>query len=393
MSPGGESAPAHRGSSARGPQEGLPPLSEEERRRELAVLARIAEAADASGYLRFDRFMECALYSPGVGFYSRPGASLGPRGEFYTAPHVSPLFGRAVARRIAREHALAGRPDRWVVVELGAGDGTLAASVVAALPEEVGLGVDVSYTIVDRSPDLGAAALERARAAAPDGAVRVTRADSLSEAGPLRGVVLANELLDALPFRRLVRRDGAWREIGVRCRAERLEWAEGPSTEGSLPAGLPDAPDATELEVSPAAEALPREIADHLAGGVALLVDYGMEEHELLSGHPLGTLEAVRRHRIVADPLAHPGLTDLSAFVNFTRVRAAARAAGLEEVAFRPQRECLVDWGIEPLLEREIASRSGGEHEVRTRLAVKNLLIGFDRFQVLELASPIGRRA
>ncbi|HXQ49065.1 MAG TPA: SAM-dependent methyltransferase, partial [Thermoplasmata archaeon] len=184
-----------------------------------------------------------------------------------------------------------------------------------------------------------------------------------------------------------------WRELGVRVEGDRVTWAEGPVLPSSVAQTLPEAEERTEMEYSPASEALPREIADHLAGGVALLVDYGMAEGELLSSHPRGTLAAVRSHRPVPDPIEHPGLADLSAFVNFTRVRRAARAAGLEEVGFRSQREALVEWGIESLLEAELAKGGGSEREVRTRLAVKNLLLGFDRFQVLELGVALDRHA
>jgi SAM-dependent MidA family methyltransferase len=387
MSPRGPSEPGEPFGAIDGPPGAGPRISEEERRRESEVRRRLSEAVDAGGFLRFDRFVEIALYAPGVGFYTRPSASLGPRGEYYTAPHLSPLFGRAIAKRVQREHVRAGRPGRWAVVELGAGDGALAESVIAGLVGDLGPGVETTYTLVERSPSLFAAALDRASAAAADSSVSVGAAGSLSELGPLCGVVLANELLDALPFRRLVRRDGSWRELGVRFHGKSLEWAEGAPSSVPPQAKLPEAEDGCELELCNAAEALPREIADHLAEGAALLIDYGMEERELVLGHPSGTLAAVRHHRPVGDPLAHPGLDDLSAFVNFTRVRDAARAAGLREVGYRPMRESLVDWGIESLLEAEVAA-ADAEREVRSRLSVKNLLMGFDRFRVLELAPP-----
>jgi SAM-dependent MidA family methyltransferase len=354
---------------------------------------RLSEAAAPDGFLRFDRFMDIALYGRDVGFYSNPSAALGPRGQYYTASHVSPLFGRAIARRVVLEHERAGRPHRWSVVELGAGDGGLAASVIEGVGAQLAPGVEVTYTIVERSPSLADGALARARAAASGTAIRVGRAGSLAEVGPLRGVVLANELLDALPFRRIVRRSDGWRELGVRVEGGRIDWAEGATLPPFVASTLPGAEEGTELEYGPASEALPREVADHLVGGVALLIDYGMEEGELVSGHPRGTIAALRAHRPVADPLEHPGLTDLSAFVNFTRVRRAARAAGLEELGYRPQREALVEWGIEPLLGAELARGLGGEHEVRTRLAVKNLLFGFERFQVLELGVPTHPRS
>jgi SAM-dependent MidA family methyltransferase len=379
MSPRGPSAPLPR------PVESAEAIAEGDGRAR-AVLARLAESAGPDGFLRFDRFVDIALYEPGLGFYERPGVVLGPAGEFYTAAHVVPWFGRSIARRIAREHARAGRPGRFTVVELGAGDGRLAQSILGGLPLELGTEVELTYVIVERSEALARLAL--ARLAEVAGGAEVLRADGLASVGPLHGCVIANELLDALPFRRLVRRGSAWRELGVRRSGERYQWAESDGPAASLPVGLPEAEDGTVLEVSPAAEALVREVADHLAEGVALFVDYGMEEAELLAAHPGGTLAAVRGHRDLPDPLDAPGRSDLSAFVNLTRLRRAARSSGLVELAVRPMREALVDWGIADILEREVSASPGGEAEVRARLAVKNLLIGFDRFVVLELAPP-----
>ncbi len=138
-----------------------------------------------------------------------------------------------------------------------------------------------------------------------------------------------------------------------------------------------------------------REVADHLVRGVFLILDYGMEENELRRAHPAGTLAAVRSHRSLSDPLDRPGETDLSAFVNFTRVRAAARAAGWSELAFGRQAEALGRWGYPDVLAEELRRAKSPEEEVRVRLASKNLLFGFDRFQALELAPTVGesRRA
>ena len=125
-----------------------------------------------------------------------------------------------------------------------------------------------------------------------------------------------------------------------------------------------------------------------MARGLFVLLDYGMEETELWSAHPSGTLAAVRRHHSVNDPFGAPGSTDLSVFVNFTRIREACTAAGLVQLEFGRQAEALGRWGFPALLETELRAARSPEEEVRTRLATKNLLFGFDRFQVLELAAP-----
>ena len=152
-----------------------------------------------------------------------------------------------------------------------------------------------------------------------------------------------------------------------------------------LPHGVPEG---TVLEVSPMAEAVVREVADHLTAGLALFLDFGMEQSELVAAHPSGTLAAVRKHQPVDDPLDDPGSADLSAFVNFDRIRAVARASGLREVAFRRQAEALGEWGLPTLLERAVRTAPSDELRVRTHLAAKNLMFGFDRFHVLELAPP-----
>ncbi len=356
---------------------GARPPGETERLARVEVALRAA--GDPEGFVPFDRFVEIALYLPSDGFYAT-GHRLGAAGDFYTASHVHPVFGRSLGRRIFEEFERIGRPDRFRVVEVGPGDGTLALDILEEVGPRLPARTSFTYALVERSPYLGAGAMERLARAGD-----VRRSDSLGADGPFEGVVVANELLDALPFRRLVRRGRAWKEVGVRWGKDRWEWAE--SSERDLPPPpLPEtAEDGTIVEVSPSAEALVREIGDHLENGAAILLDYGAEESELARGRPSGTLAAVRDHRNLPDPLEEPGSADLSAFVNFTRVRAAAERSGLTETAYGPQREALVRWGIEDAIRDAMASAGTSEAEVKTRLAVKNLLFGFENFQVLEL--------
>jgi SAM-dependent MidA family methyltransferase len=361
-----------------------PALDAEEGARSSRVLDLLRTAAQDSDFLPFDRFMEIALYAEEVGFYHRRRSPLGTAGDFYTAAHVHPLFGATLAARIREVRAGVGTTGSFRVVELGPGDGTLAATVVSALRDDA---PGIEYVLVERSSTRATEAAERAHAAA--GSIPIRSSDSVGALGPFVGVVVANEFLDAQPARRL-RWDGtAWHELGVRVRDGRLEAVEadfarrvpGPA----LP--VPEEPDVV-LEVSPAAEGLVREVADHLSAGAALFIDYGLEEPELLRGHPRGTFSAVRGHRFLSDPLAAPGTADLSTFVNFTRVRAVANRSGLTEVAFRSQAEALGAWGFPALLDAAVRAAETPEAGVRVRLAAKNLLFGFDRFRVLELAPP-----
>ena len=351
--------------------------------------AALGRRADESGFLRFDRFMEVALYGDRVGYYAGPAPPFGPEGDFYTAPRVSPLFGRTIAAHLATLREELGKERPFSIVELGAGDGTLADSILASLPEGDRGGLE--YILVERSPTLARLALERASHAAERRDVSVRLAPSLGEIGPFRGAVVANEVLDAQPARRLRWTGSAYEELGVRLEGDRLV-ADVRSDAGPIPGpALPSTLEAGQIvEISPMAEALVRETADHLVQGIALFLDYGLEEPALLRGHPGGTLAAVRGHRFVDDPLSRPGATDLSTFVNFTRVREVARRAGLEERAFRSQAEALGDWGFPRWLEEDQGRAPSAEERVRLQLAAKNLLFGFERFRVLELATPPG---
>jgi SAM-dependent MidA family methyltransferase len=353
------------------------------------LLERLADRAEPDGFVPFDRFMDVALYGPGVGYYGRAQTPFGPSGDFYTAPSVHPLFARTLARRVEQVARSLGAARPLSLVDLGCGDGTLLAGLAAVL-EERSRGLRLRYVAVDRSEARRATALAELRRRLPGEPYRALSGASLAELGPIEGVVLAHELLDAQPARRW-RWDGArWREMGLRLQNGALVEAErdgGRGPDPPLPALGTDRT-GTLAETSSAAEALVREIADHLTDGLLVVVDFGAEENELLGGHPHGTLAAVRSHRALASPLEAPGQVDLSAFVNFTRLREAARRAGLVEVANRSQAEALGAWGFASELDEALQASGSSEAEVRVRLAAKNLLFGFGSFRVLELAAP-----
>ncbi len=371
-------------SSKRDPAE---PITESEGVREREVARRLAEAAGPEGVLSFDRFVEVALYGSGVGFYTSPEAAIGPAASFYTAAHVTDLFGKTLADRIWTEYGRLGRPATFTIVEVGCADGTLSAQIVRSLAGRLNGHDEIRYVLVERSAALRAGAVERVTPLADGSPIELRVADALSSDGPFVGVVVANELLDALPFRRLIRRRAAWKELGVRVRPDGLEWWESSEAAGPPAGELPDpGEEGTIAELSVTSDGFVREIADHLVDGAAILLDYGGEEGPLLRDHPRGTLAAVRHHRPMPDPLAHPGLVDLSAFVNFTRIRRAATAAGLVERAFRTQAEALAAWGLEVRTQEAIEAAEGDEEAVRIRLSVKNLLFGFSNFWALELA-------
>jgi SAM-dependent MidA family methyltransferase len=348
---------------------------------------RLRAAADADGFLPFDRFMEISLYDPGQGFYDRSATRLGREGDFYTASHVHGLFGATLAAHFEAIRRAEGSPSQFSIVEVGPGDGTLASDIRSALRPSSTPGAAWKYILVERSATLRAAIEARFGSPQPD-EVPWQFAPSVSTAGPFRGILLANELLDAFPFRRLQKSEGGWAELGVTIPLEgplRSEVREPSRTD--LPAGLPAvAPVGSVLEVSPAMESWIRELADHLAGGRAVLIDYGVEEEALLSRGGAGTLEAIREHRSV-DPLSRPGTADISAWVNFSRVRRSAKSAGLKETFYGPLSEALVQWGIDDVRARLEVGQNAVE-ATKLRLAQKSFLFGFGTFKVLELSPP-----
>jgi len=349
-------------------------------------LRSLADGADAS--VRFDRFMEAALYDPAHGYYATRPGPIGRPGDFYTAAHVHPMFGQTVGRRILKEYERLGRPARFRVAEIGPGDGTLAFDILRSIVSEIAPHSRFTYLLVERAAPLRARALERLRPLAESNRIEIRVSETVGADGPFAGVVLANELFDAFPCRRLVWRSGGWRELRAVEQAGRWVFTEATDVE-PVP-GIPLAPGDREglvVEFSPAAEGFVREVSDHLEVGAALLLDYGDEEASLRSRFPHGSLAAVRAHRVVPDPLDSPGSQDLSTFVNFTRLRTAARDAGLIDRGLRSQTEALQAWGLPAVLDRLLAAAADAEAKVRLRLAAKKLLFGFDQFKVLEMAA------
>jgi SAM-dependent MidA family methyltransferase len=346
------------------------------------VQARLADAA-GGGMLRFDRFVEIALYSEG-GFYHSHESPLGRHGSFYTAAHASPLFGATLARRLCAERERLGAKRAFRVVEVGPGDGTLALDVARALPAD---GPRWRWSFVERSLSLRSLLEDRIRREGAPTPVTFDFATSIGNEGTFVGAVVGNEFLDAQPFRRVVRRSAEWRELGVRSSGSAWEWAESEGPTVIPGEALPEAEEGTRYDLLERAEGFVREVADFLAEGAAIFLDYGASTTELIRGHPDGTLAAVRSHRPVP-PLEAPGSADLSAFVDFSRVRTAAARAGLRERAFRKQSEALGEWGFAPLLDAAVERAEGAEEGVRIRLAAKNLLFGFETFSALELEAP-----
>ena len=362
----------------------LPPLSPEERHhsRSLAGLIR-AELAAAGGWLSFERFMELALYAPGLGYYSAGSVKIGVGGDFVTAPEVSDLFNRCVARQCAEILTTTGGE----ILELGAGTGRMAATVLTALAAQGVL--PQRYAILEVSADL--AARQRARLAQlpPQLLERVVWLEALPQS-PLRGVVLANEVADALPCRRFTWRDGAVRELGVALDATRASAggvtggapedcgeeisfreqsaaAQAPlaracdgllaSLEGELPPGYVS-------ELCLRVEPWIASLSECLECGVLLLCDYGLpRRHYYHRERASGTLRCHFKQRAHADPYINVGVQDITAWVDFTRIAEAALAANLTVSGFATQAAFLLATGLEALV------AEAGDGGPRARLA------------------------
>ena len=296
---------------------------------------------DAGGWIGFDRFMQQALYAPGLGYYANDlrkfGAMPESGSDFVTAPELSPVFGAVLAEQVRQALAATQTDEIW---EFGAGSGALAAQVLGALGDGVR-----HYTIVDVSTSLR---MRQQQALVPF-AGKVQWAQRLPEC--IEGVVLGNEVLDAMPVQLLQRLDGVWHERGVALQDDDFAWSDRP-TDLRPPVQVPGDHDYL-TEIHPQAEGFVRTLARHLVRGAAFLIDYGFPESEYY--HPQraqGTLVCHRAHQMDTDPLADPGLKDITAHVNFTGIALAAQEAGLKVLGYTSQAHFLMNNGLLEKLEQ-----------------------------------------
>jgi SAM-dependent MidA family methyltransferase len=324
----------------------LPEPSAEARRISESLQSLIrAEIGSAGGWLSFARFMELALYAPGLGYYSAGSAKLGHAGDFVTAPELSPLFARCLSRQIAQLVDTGVRD----VLELGAGSGALASGLLRALAALDR--VPDRYYILDVSADLKARQQERLASEIPALLDRVEWLDALPAS--IRATVVANEVLDAIPVHIVRTRGGMIDELGVAAAngafTRRYRPAEGALLKAAQALQLP--PDDYETEVSLAAPALVRSLGRALERGVLIFIDYGFPAREFY--HPQrarGTLMCHYRHHAHTDPLVLVGLQDITAHVDFTAIASAGAAEGLHVPGYTTQAQFLVNLGITELL-------------------------------------------
>jgi SAM-dependent MidA family methyltransferase len=328
----------------------LPALSAAEQAHSTTLIHKIRDAIDSSGWLSFERFMEMALYEPGLGYYSAGARKLGPDGDFVTAPEISSLFSRCVARQCAEVLRSIGGD----VLELGAGSGVMAADILIELAALDSL--PNRYLILEVSADLRQRQRATLAARAPNLLSRVNWLDALPE--NLVGVVVANEVLDALPVQRFVMRGGHVNALGVTWQLNALDWSEVRADskleaavrniEASIGRALPDG---YSSEINLRLNPWIAGVAQALKHGVMLFVDYGLPRAQYYSAERTrGTLLCHYRHRFHDDALAHIGLQDIGAWVDFTAVAEAAVENECSVIGYTTQAHFLIGCGIDKLL-------------------------------------------
>jgi SAM-dependent MidA family methyltransferase len=350
-------------SSSRSPSLSLPEPPAELAELSESLCRKVVAEIERDGPMPFDRFMSMALYEPGLGYYVNGLHKFGRAGDFVTAPEQGGLFAAALARQC--DEAAEAIGDEWTLLELGAGSGVLARDLLSALrrpPSE--------YLILEPSAPLREVQHETLSGLPDELRKRVRWIDS-PPTTPFTGVILGNEVIDALPIARFEIAEGCVREQCVALDGERFGWEDRPprqrveraveALQQRLGRQLPDGY-ASEVCIDLAGWI--ETVTEPLARGLVLLVDYGYPRSEYY--HPdrsEGTLVCHYRHRAHFDPFVWPGLTDLSAFVDFTAVAEAGHEAGLEVAGFTTQAAFLLALGAHEAVDR------AGDDEQRLKLA------------------------
>ena len=333
------------------------------------LVARMRERERSAGFLSFADYMEMALYEPGLGYYSAGLAKLGAQGDFITAPELGTVFARCLAKQVVEVGEALDGP--WEMLEVGAGSGRLAADLLTAL-DEAGGALPARYRILERSADLRAEQARTLAERAPAHADRVSWLDAPPSEG-WQGILLANEVIDALAVERFEIAESGPRQLGVTFPEQDgkpgLAWTDRAAPpalarrieglQSRLPAPLPPG---YRSELCATLSPWLATVTGGLETGLALFIDYGYPRLEYY--HPArrdGTLVCQTRHRAHFDPFTWPGLQDISAFVDFTALAEAADQAGLEVTGYAPQNLFLIGCGLDDVLAGALDSAPDGE--------------------------------
>jgi SAM-dependent MidA family methyltransferase len=331
--------------------------------------------AAAGGWISFAEYMELALYAPGLGYYSAGALKLGAAGDFVTAPEISALFSQCVAGQCAEALRRQGGGS---ILELGAGSGIMAADMLLEL-ERLEI-LPTEYLILETSADLQERQQQTLAHHVPHLQTRVRWLEGAPEQ-PFRGVIIANEVVDALPVERFVIHGDEVAELGVSIVAERFVATERPATRDLLTA-VQQLPTLAELKAidgysSELSLRLPGWVAalhDWLQEGEVLLFDYGYTSQEFyLPERSTGTLRCYYRHRAHEDPFVWPGLQDITAWVDFSRLAAVAQAAGFNVTGYTTQANFLLAAGMDEQVARAALDQPQAQAELAH--ALRQLLL------------------
>ncbi|MEJ8569521.1 class I SAM-dependent methyltransferase [Elongatibacter sediminis] len=372
----------------------LPEPPDELKALSTALCDRLRDEYAETGFLPFARFMERALYEPGLGYYSAGLHKFGAAGDFVTAPEIGGLFAACLAAQVSEAGALLGRYD---ILEPGAGSGKLAADLLNALPEAA---LPDHYFILERSADLRAEQRRTLDERAPGRCGRVEWLDAPPE-DAWRGVLIANEVIDALAVERFRRVDGQIQQVGVQpageSGADGFGWDYRPAPERLSQAVAQldsDLPEPYESEILPELADWLRAVTERMSSGLALFIDYGYPRSEYyLPERRTGTLMCHYRHRAHTDPFFWPGLQDLTAFVDFTALAEAGEACGLNLAGYTSQTLFLLGCGLDRILAEHIEDTDDGGLKLNAEARQLTLpgMMG-ERFQVMALERDLEHR-
>ncbi|MCK5721703.1 MAG: SAM-dependent methyltransferase [Gammaproteobacteria bacterium] len=332
-----------------------------------------SEIDKKGGVISFQRYMELALYAPGLGYYAAGSIKLGEEGDFITAPEISPLFSQALANAI-----LPIIDSQQIILEVGAGRGRMAADILVYLKQQNKLPKE--YWILELSADLRQRQKSIIEKSIPEFIDKVKWLDTLPE--QFSGVVLANELLDAMPVQLFQKAEKGINEVNVIWLDDKFVFQFNPNTDDRLMARVTDIEAELEIELAAgyvseinfAAEDWLKSIAERLQQGVIILIDYGFPRHEYYHAQrKQGTLMCHYRHRTHPDAFVYPGLQDITAHVDFTAMADAALEENLKVIGYTNQVSFLMGAGL--LEFPALNDESGVQKQIETASQIKKLTL------------------
>ena len=361
----------------------LPEPAEIEKQHSDKLLDKIGMSIEAAdGWIDFAQYMTQALYEPGLGYYSAGLQKFGESGDFITAPEVSPLFAQTLAQAVAQVLSVL---KKGCIIEFGAGSGKLAVDLLEELERQQSL--PDTYIIIELSADLKQRQQQFLHHRLPHFFDRIQWLDSLPEK-PLNAVVLANEVLDAMPVQRFVKKESGLQVLGVSWQNQRLDFATQPASATLVNSVLHieqdierELSDGYTSEINLNMQPWLQSINDALHQGAVYLIDYGYprSEYYALERH-MGTMMCYYRHRALDDALYTPGLMDITAFVDFTALAEAGQQAGFDVNGFTSQAHFLINCGLAQRVEQLMSDD------------IKQQLTLVQQMKTLTLPSEMGER-